>query len=54
MKGEDNPQTGAKRTNKTKEKVRHAKIGYKWYNNGTDEKQVKGEPPEGWVRGRLK
>ena len=54
LKGEDNPQTGKKKPPLHGEHTRQAKIGFKWYNNGTEEKQVKGEPPEGWVRGRLK
>ena len=52
LKGKDNPCTGQKRTKETCDRVRAVKVGFKWYTNGEITKQFKGEPPEGWIRGR--
>ena len=52
--GKDNPLTGMKRSNEHRKRTRAAKLGYTWYNNGIETRQIHGEPPEGFVKGRLK
>ncbi len=52
--GKDNPTTGMKRTKETCKRITEVKTGFKWYNNGIEEKQMKGTPPKGWIAGRIK
>lgn len=44
---------GKHHSEESRKRLSDAILGRKWYNNGIEEKQIKGNPPEGWNAGRL-